>query len=210
MDQKKHKLLIVEDESDISEIIEAYFKKRGFLISTTASGREAVSMIKDNKPDVIILDISLNDLSGVEVLKELRGHDRKTKVIIITGQFFTDEEIHEIFDLGISGYRQKPIVLKEVADLVYEALQTPACIPFGKTKMEKNMEHSKNVVHKLSNLLGIIRGKCENFTLNIEDGIYKTKTPQKLVEMSVAIMKEIEETIDEAMKFVEQIKEPPK
>ncbi len=211
MAKEKIKLLIVEDELDICTSIQSYFGKRGFSVSTTGNGREALSMIKTSRPDLVLLDISLNDLSGIEVLKELRQSDKTTKVMIITGQLYRPEEIQKIFDLGISDYRNKPLVLEEIAKAVYEILDEKPREFLPSKKKEKHIGNiSSGIVHQLSNLLGIIRNKCENFTSNVEDGIYKSKTPDELVKMSVEIMKDIEETVDKAMGVVGQIKENKK
>ena len=212
MEKKKLKLLVVEDEPDICTTVQSYFGKRGFIVSTTGSGREALSMIKASRPDLVLLDISLNDLSGVEVLQELRQYDKETKVVIITGQLYNNEDVRKIFDLGISDYRHKPLVLEEISKLVYEILdQEIVNISQASRKKGKHPDSSASaIVHALSNFLGIIRNKCENFTSNIEDGIYKNKTSDELVKMSVEIMKDIENTLDKTMGVVEQIKQDKK
>lgn len=211
MGKERIKLLVVEDEPDICTTVQSYFGKRGFSVSTTGSGREALTMIKASRPDLVLLDISLNDLSGVEVLKELRQYDKETKVVIITGQLYGNEEVRKILALGISDYRHKPLVLEEIAKVVYEILDERPIDLSGIKKKEKISGHSSSeIVHKLSNLLGIIRNKCENFTSNLGDGIYKNKTSEELVNMSVDIMNDIEETVDKTMEVVERIREDKK
>lgn len=206
-------MLVVEDEPDVCTTTQTYFGKRGFLVSTTGSGHEALSMINASKPDIVLLDIALNDLSGLDVLRRLREYDKNTKVIIVTGQMYPDEQIQEVFKLGVSGYERKPIILEEIECLVNQVVgykPFPA-IPESRTEIEVVEKIPRNfIVHKLTNFLGIIRNKCENFILNIEDGIYKDKSAEELVKMSVSLMKDIEETVDRSMKVVEQIKENKK
>ena len=79
-------------------------------------------MIKALKPQLVLLDISLFELNGVEVLKQLRKYDKDTKVVIITGQMHSEADINEIVALGVSGYRNKPLVLEEIEKLVYEVV----------------------------------------------------------------------------------------
>lgn len=212
MNKEKLKLLLVEDEPDICTSVQSFFGKRDFLVSTTGSGVEALSMIRASKPDIVLLDISLNDLNGIEVLRELRKYDKKTKVIIITGQMHNYEEIQTILKLDVSGYRNKPLVLEEVEKLVYQVVDHKLLLKITKpNKTEKQLdESSKSIVHKLSNLLGVIRNKCENFTLNLEEGIYKDKSSEELVKMSTGIMQEIQEAVDRAVEVVERIKENKK
>lgn len=205
----KIKLLVVDDELDICTAVQSYFGRRGFIVSTTGSGHEALSMIKTAKPDLVLLDITLNDLNGVEVLRKLREHDKETKIIIITGQMYPESQIQEIIELGVSGYENKPFVLGQIERLVCEAIGRKLPVPIIKIKKKrlKDVKVSKrDTVHKLSNLLGIIRNKCENFALNVEEGVYNDKSDEELVKMSVQIMKDIEDTVDRAMNVVDEIK----
>ena len=96
MSKIQPKILIVEDEPDIAGTLQSYLGRRGFQVSTTASGLEALLLIEISKPDVVILDFSLNDLSGQDVLKRLREKDQQTRVIVITGQMLPEEEIARI------------------------------------------------------------------------------------------------------------------
>lgn len=213
MDKRRLKLLVVEDEPDVCTTTQAYFGKRGFLVSTTGSGLEALSMINASKPDIVLLDIALNDLSGLDVLRRLREYDKNTKVIIITGQMYPDEQIQKVFKLGVSGYEHKPIILEDIERLVNQVVghnPFPIIVTLKKKGEVSGKIPQNFIVHKLTNFLGIIRNKCENFTLNVEEGIYKDKSAAELVKMSVSIMKDIEDTVDRSMEVVEQIKENKK
>ena len=205
------KILVVEDEPDVCNSLQSYFGRRGFLVSTTPSGTEALSIIKTSKPDIVLLDLKLaeeNDLNGVEVLKRLREHDKETKVIIITGQLFKDEEIEKIRSLGISEYLHKPIELEKLQSLLESILgrKFPSEAPVKITKPTGPEDISlSSIAHELSNLLGIIRNKCENFTLDLEEGIYKDKSDKELLRMAVEIMNIIITTVDRAAQAVEKI-----
>ncbi|MBF0504404.1 MAG: response regulator [Candidatus Omnitrophica bacterium] len=196
MAEDRIKLLIVDDEPDVCTAVQSYFGRRNFMVSTTGSGIEALSMIKASGPDVVLLDMMLDDLNGFEVLTQLRAYDKKTRVIVITGQEFTSQEVERIVGLGVDCYGQKPLVLAEVERLVCNSTQTK---PFGASdKFLKNpLEPAQGTVkHKLVNALGIIRGKCEVFNLNLKDGFYKDKSPQDLVEISSGIMQDIQDIVD--------------
>ncbi len=211
------KILLVEDEPDVCSSLQSYFGRRGYQVSTTASGTEALTLIKVSKPDVVILDFALNDLNGQEVLRRLRQHDKKTKVIVLTGQMLPRPEIERIQSLGIVAYLTKPVILEKLAELVSQATggivtpEAPKVVKTTKTLARAGAQEEDDtrraIVHKLSNLLGIIRNKCENFTLNLDDGVYKDKSQEELVKMSVDIMTDIVETVDQATSVVEKIKE---
>ena len=209
----KLKLLIVEDEADTCTAVQSFFGKRDFAVSTTGSGIEALSMIKAGRPDIVLLDIALSDLNGVEVLKKLREHDPATKVIVITGHLYPTEEIEKIQNLGISGYRNKPLILEEVEQLVYAACGKKSPLAHAK-KTEKNQSSraplSSAALHQLTNLLGVIRNKCEAFTLNLEEGIYEGKSDKEILGVANKTMKEVIQTVDQTMSFVDGIPSSPK
>lgn len=212
MTDENLKILIVEDEPDICSRMQSYLGRRGFLVSTTSSGKEALSMIKVVKPDVVLLDLKLRDFDGREVIQALRQYDTQTKVIVITGQLLEPEEIETIHSLGISAYFHKPLSLEEMGKAIQEILGKKVSPPIISSKNQSlrpaNATCQKSlpsVVHELSNLLGVIRNRCENFTLNIKEGLYKDKTDKELVQMALEIMQGVEKTIDKAAKVVESI-----
>jgi len=207
MAKEKCKILIVEDEPDTREYAQRYFENRGFIVSSTASGIEALSMIKDSQPDIVFLDINLPDANGIELLEKLRKYDRQTKIVMVSGQL-SPEKIKRIAELGVSGWRQKPTNLHELEELIHKVFEDEGSeIVLEKAEPRIIRKSSNSIVHELSNILGIIRNKCENFTMNVEEGIYKDKTDGELVKMSVEIMKEIDQTIDRAAQVVQQIEE---
>lgn len=128
MQKQNLKLLIVDDEKDICLSAQAYFVKRGLSVSTAGSGIEALFLIPIFKPDIIVLDLTLNDLSGEEVLKKLRENDKEAKVIVITGNFYPEEKIEEITALGVSAYLNKvKFGLPELEEMINRvAARTPA------------------------------------------------------------------------------------
>ncbi|HPN88006.1 MAG TPA: response regulator [Candidatus Omnitrophota bacterium] len=200
------RILIVEDESEASLTVASFLEKRGFFVLTTPSGIEALAFIKIFKPDLLLLDICLSDLSGYDVLKSLRGYDKATKVIIMTGSGQSQEDIDAFVRLGISWYERKPLILENIKKLVYQSLGDMRDDSLKSQRIESCVyDHPiKDMKHELSNLLGIIRNQCENFILNIQEGFYQDKSSQELVQLSVEIMKNIEATVDRAVYFIEK------
>lgn len=203
------RILVVDDEPDVCQFVESYFGRRNMKVSTTASGAEALFLIKDFKPDIILLDHLLEDITGLEVLKRLRKTDKDLPVVVISGCEFTEEKEQEIRDLGITEFLHKPLILEELAEVIYSVLDHRPLPDLDKMRSSrrKRVQSSKgSLSHKLSNLVGIIRNKCENFAWNYEDKIYADKTDRELVEMSVGIMKEIIETVDRTTEVIEDVK----
>lgn len=202
------RILIVEDEVDVSAVIQSFLGKKGFLVFATTSGMEALSLIKTFEPDLILLDMTLLDVNGIDVLKALRAHDQKTKVILTTGQKFSQEEINTINALGISAHLSKPLILEKMESLIYAAIGCAAKEDLSIGKENHVQETSKislnNQSHELANLLNIIRTQCEHFLLNMEEGFYKDKSSDELVQLSIEIMKNVNATVDRAVGILDQ------
>ena len=115
------KLLIVDDESDVREFARNFFQKRNIHVSTAAGGREALAIIDTEKPDLVLLDVRMEEMTGLEVLKALRGKNNLTKIIMVTG-VENGEAVKEAHDLGITGYIHKPLILEELEKVVLKEL----------------------------------------------------------------------------------------
>jgi len=205
------KILVVDDEPDITASFQSFFGRRGFLVNTAASGKDALDIIKTSRPDLVFLDLTLPEMHGKEVLKELREFDKKTKVIIVTGHALeSEDEDKEFQSLGISAYLNKPIVLEELAGIVESVLENKFSLRnFDKYKLVKKTEPPaiSSVAHRLKNLLGNMRNQCEVFLLNKKDGIYNGKSEKEIEKMSEGIMQDVIKTVDQAMEVFEGIKE---
>lgn len=110
MSTVKHKILIVDDEPDIRELIEYNLKKEGYQVFTASNGQEAVAEAKRVLPDLIILDIMMPKMDGIEVCRILRGMNefKNTFMVFLTAR---SEEYSEIagFNVGADDYIAKPI-----------------------------------------------------------------------------------------------------
>lgn len=116
------KLLIVDDEEDIREFAKSFFSKRGIDVLTASGGLQAIIQIEKEKPDLVLLDVQMEEITGVDVLKQLRGKNNDVKVIMVTG--VEDEEIvNEANSWGIKGYIHKPLVLDELEKIVMKELE---------------------------------------------------------------------------------------
>ena len=109
------KIYIVEDEPDIRETLKYNFSNEGFKVFTAPDGEKALSNIKKVLPDVLILDLMLPGLSGLDVCKSIRADDdiRDMSIIMLTAK---GEEIDRVigFELGADDYVTKPFSVREL------------------------------------------------------------------------------------------------
>ena len=123
----KQKILIVEDEKDIRELVQLHLDKAGFKTSTAADGQEAFRKIKTSPPDLIVLDLMLPEMDGKELARVLKARE-ETKAIPIVMLTAKSEEVDRIvgFELGADDYIPKPFSPRELVLRVQAVLKRAA------------------------------------------------------------------------------------
>lgn len=110
MNNQDYKILAVDDELDILEIIEYNLKKEGYQVFLASNGEDAIKLAKDIKPDLVILDIMMPKMDGIETCRQLREIEtlKKTIIVFLTAR---SEEFLEVagFNAGADDYIAKPI-----------------------------------------------------------------------------------------------------
>ena len=108
-------ILIVEDEIKIRNVISMYLKKEGFSVLQTGNGLEALTLVNEERPDLIILDIMLPGLSGYEVCKRVKSNeDTKNIYIIILSAKGQESEKSKGYKVGADMYETKPFSPKQL------------------------------------------------------------------------------------------------
>ncbi len=115
------KILVVDDEKNIIEVIETYLLNEGFEVFTSTTGTKALELFESEKPDLIILDLMLPDISGEEICKKIRKVS-DVPVIMLTAK---SQETYKIdgFKLGADDYVTKPFSTKELVFRVLAVLK---------------------------------------------------------------------------------------
>ncbi len=113
------RILIVDDEIAIVDVLKTFLEDKGHKVFTAYDGEEAVKVAKQERPHIILLDIYLPKMDGIEVLKQVRQFDETTGVIMITA--FREEEVaKQALELGAFDYITKPFDF----DYLERALET--------------------------------------------------------------------------------------
>ena len=117
-------MLVVEDEASIASFVAAYLKNAGYDVKTTASGNEALRIAQNEKPALVVLDLMLPDIDGVEVCKRIR-QSRDLPVLMLTAR---DEDVDKIIGLevGADDYMTKPFNPRELVARVRAILRRAA------------------------------------------------------------------------------------
>lgn len=107
------RILIVEDERDLNYILNKGLCKGCYAVDSAYDGQEALDLYRTNHYDLIILDLNLPKVDGLEVLKEIRKNDLNTKVMILSAQSAIEERVKGL-DLGANDYLIKPFDFREL------------------------------------------------------------------------------------------------
>lgn len=117
------KLLIVDDENDVTEFASNFFRKRKVECITASSGEETLSMLNKEHPDLVLLDIKMTGIDGIETLKRIRDTGSKVRVIMVTGRKPEEESsFDKCRQLGAIDYIHKPLELDELEKIVLKNL----------------------------------------------------------------------------------------
>ena len=110
-----HRILVVDDERDITALVAYHLAKEGFRVSTAASGPDALKAAAEERPDLVVLDLMLPGLSGYEVLQELRHREesREVGVLVLTARRDEGDRIKGL-SLGADDYLVKPFAPQEL------------------------------------------------------------------------------------------------
>jgi len=117
-------LLIVDDEADVREFAANFFRRRKINCLTAASGEEAIEIIQKTVPDLILLDIKMTGIDGIETLRRIKEKNRGIKVIMVTGKKPEEEEsFDKCKEYGACDYIHKPLELDELEKVVMKELK---------------------------------------------------------------------------------------
>jgi DNA-binding response OmpR family regulator len=129
------RILVVEDDPDIAQLVARYLQKAGFTTEVIASGREAVAAISARPPDLLILDLMLPHVDGLEICRFVRGHDKTaaTPIIMLTARADESDRIVGL-EIGADDYLAKPFSPNELVARVRALLRRAArgTAPAGK------------------------------------------------------------------------------
>jgi DNA-binding NtrC family response regulator len=117
------RILVVDDEPDVCEMLEKFLTIKGYEVSTALSGEDALALVKKEKPHIVLLDIIMPEMDGLECLERIKEIDNEIGVIMITA-IKQDEVGKKAMKLGAYDYITKPLSLQYLQDcLMVKLLQ---------------------------------------------------------------------------------------
>lgn len=119
----KEKILIVEDESKIARVVQLELEYEGYETMTAHTGKEGLRLLEQHEWDLVLLDIMLPELNGIEVLRRMRSTGNVTPVILLTARDSIPDKVSGL-DQGANDYMTKPFKIEELLARIRALLRT--------------------------------------------------------------------------------------
>jgi two-component system, OmpR family, response regulator len=118
-------LLIVDDEEHLRSMLAAALRHHGFEITATDNGRDALRLVTEERPNLVVLDVMMPDLDGFEVCRRMRAEGDRTPIVFLTARDETEDKVRGL-TLGGDDYLQKPFSLDELVARIEAVLRRTA------------------------------------------------------------------------------------
>jgi len=117
----RKKVLVIDDELDLLSLLMGVLTDEGYQAFSAANGADGVRLNELENPDLIILDLRMPEMDGIETLRNIRKQDDKVKVVILTG-YGSPDTIRDAADLNVSEYLSKPFDNEQLLRVISETI----------------------------------------------------------------------------------------
>lgn len=182
------KLLVIDDEHGLLEVVEAYLKKENYDVLTSDNGREGYELFLKEKPDMVILDLMLPDLSGEKICAYIR-EESDVPILMLTAKTMEDDRINGL-SLGADDYLTKPFSPKELVLRVQAILRrtmkgkTSRSSIISYNEQDLVINQDEHIVMKSGEIIGITPNEYEILMLFIRHP-QKVFTRGQIIDMAL-------------------------
>jgi len=138
------KVLLVDDEEEFVETLAERMRTRGMDVSTSNSGANALQLVKDEDFDVVVLDLKMPGVDGIEALKRIKRRRPDIQVVLLTGHATVEKGV-EAIKQGALEFLEKPVDLASLTDAIHKARATKMVLVEKETE-----ERIKDILHHRS------------------------------------------------------------
>jgi CheY-like chemotaxis protein len=124
MSSKGPLVLVADDDEDILALVKAVLERSGHEVMTAGDGVEALALVRDRRPDLAVLDVSMPELDGLEVLRRLREDEATSELpVVLLSARAQEADVARGFAAGASAYIRKPFSPNELSERVGELIE---------------------------------------------------------------------------------------
>jgi DNA-binding response OmpR family regulator len=117
------KILVVDDEEEICEVTKSFLQKKGYIVYTAQTKQQALRVLRESRPQLMLLDIRLVQESGLDVLRQAKELDKEIKVIMVSA-LEDEENIRQARSLGADDYVTKPFTAQYLNDFILQKISS--------------------------------------------------------------------------------------
>jgi DNA-binding NtrC family response regulator len=183
------KVLVMEDEVNVARALEMVLKEEGYEVDVAMTGASALDQFNWKNFDLLIADLRLPDINGMDVIKKVKQEQPNTDVVVITG-YSTVASAVEAMKLGVVDYLAKPFTEDELKNIIASTLKKRGVTPTGKGRPDQAGKQVGALIHR-HEVLNVLNRATQNeqFWRNImENGTEALKDYQLPLEAKTAIM----------------------
>ncbi len=116
------KILIIDDDVELTKAVESTVTTAGHDAQCANDPKEGLKLIREQKHDMVFLDLSMPEFSGIDIVNDLAADDtiKKTKIVIMTASSVNDEGLQKLMDLGVHSFLRKPVDIDAILDKMEE------------------------------------------------------------------------------------------
>ncbi len=115
------KILVIDDEAPIRNVLKIHLENASYKVSTAATGKEGIELALSDEFDLILCDLKLTDMSGIDIIRTVRVSNDTVPMLAISG-FINNDVIEEVSSVNNVGYLSKPFLKEELLDAVNSIL----------------------------------------------------------------------------------------
>jgi DNA-binding response OmpR family regulator len=127
MKEKPKRILCIEDETEMIELMRLILSRKGYQVSGAAGGQEGLEKVRTEMPDLVLLDLMMPDMGGWEVYQQMKADDKMKEipVIIVTAKAQSIDKVLGLYIAKVDDYIAKPFSPSELVDSVERVLRKP-------------------------------------------------------------------------------------
>jgi DNA-binding response OmpR family regulator len=144
--QTIHKILVTDDDKELQEVVEYHLQKEGYQVFKASDGKEALKKIKSDQPDLLVLDLNMPGLSGLEVCHEVRKQGNLLPILMLTAKASEMDKVRGL-ESGADDYLTKPFSSLELVARIKALLRRTSAKNAGETPKDEILKYQEVVIN---------------------------------------------------------------